>query len=89
MRLGCPWGGAARVLMAGTQGSGNGQEAAAELRGGSWSLKELKPSVLWGVEGSCRVGSSTLRKTEVQVGPYRAPRAEAGTHRERLEVASV
>jgi hypothetical protein len=32
--------GAARVLMSGTQGSGNGQEAAAELRRGSWSLNE-------------------------------------------------
>lgn len=32
--------GTARVLMFGVQGSGNGQEAAAELWGGSWSLNE-------------------------------------------------
>lgn len=37
--------------------------------------------------GSCRVGSSTLRKTEIQVGqntvcpPWGFPRAESGRHR--------
>lgn len=40
--------GAAPVLMSGAQGSGNGQEAAAELGGGSWSPNEdLVFCVVW------------------------------------------